>query len=178
MRWVREPNKLHEVWRHFVAFKVSLWASKAFCRLQRCIVDFEGISWTSKMFVGCLLFWRCSRVRGERDRGVVGKQVRMFLFPSWCQSYHCIYLHLVPFTSSNRRHVLELRYCCQDHKVKGGLERALLEVGLIRKAQYVLPRLLSTRYLRCHLSIEYEIQFTAKGFLVLLSCGPETITKV
>ena len=26
--------------------------------------------------------------------------------------------------------------------------------------------------------VEYEIQFTAKGFLVLLSCGPETITKI
>ena len=74
--------------------------------------------------------------------------------------------------------MLELRYCCQDHKVKGSLEQVLLEAGLIRKAQYVLLRLLSTRYLRCHLSIKCKIQFTAKGFLVLLSCGLETITKV
>ena len=74
--------------------------------------------------------------------------------------------------------LLELRYCHQDHKVKGSLERTLLKADLIRKAWYVLLRSLSTRYLRCHLSIEYEIQFTAKGFLVLLSCGPETITKV
>ena len=74
--------------------------------------------------------------------------------------------------------LLELRYCRRDHKVKGGLERALLKADLIRKVRYVLPRSLSTRYLRRHLSIECEIQFTAKGFLVLLSCGPETITKV
>ena len=73
--------------------------------------------------------------------------------------------------------VLELRYCCQDHKVKGSLEQASLEAGLIRKAQYILPRSLSMRYLRHHLSIECEIQFTAKGFLMLLSCRPETITK-
>ena len=54
--------------------------------------------------------------------------------------------------------MLELRYCHQDHKVKGGLERASLKANLIRKAQYVLPRSLSMRYLRCHLSIECEIQ--------------------
>ena len=75
-------------------------------------------------------------------------------------------------------YILELRYCRQDHKVKGGLEWASLEVGLIRKAWYILLRSLSMSYLRHHLSIECEIQFTAKGFLVLLSCGPETITKV
>ena len=78
----------------------------------------------------------------------------------------------------SRGELLELRYCHQDHKVKGGLEWASLKADLIRKAQYILPRSLSTRYLRHHLSIECEIQFTAKGFLVLLSCGPETITKV
>ena len=54
----------------------------------------------------------------------------------------------------------------------------MLEAGLIRKAQYVLMRSSTMRYLRCHLSIECKIQFTSKGFLVLLSCGPETITKV
>ena len=74
--------------------------------------------------------------------------------------------------------LLELRYCRRDHKVKGGLERASLKADLIRKVRYVLLRSLSTRYLRRHLSIECEIQFTAKGFLVLLSCGLETITKV
>ena len=74
--------------------------------------------------------------------------------------------------------LLELRYCRRDHKVKGGLERVSLKADLIRKVWYVLPRSLSTRYLRRHLSIECEIQFTAKGFLVLLSCGLETITKV
>ena len=74
--------------------------------------------------------------------------------------------------------LLELRYCRRDHKVKGSLEQASLKADLIRKVRYVLLRSLSTRYLRRHLSIECEIQFTAKGFLVLLSCGPETITKV
>ena len=74
--------------------------------------------------------------------------------------------------------LLELRYGHQDHKVKGGLERASLKADLIRKTQYILPRSLSMRYLRHHLSIECKIQFAAKGFLVLLSCGPETITKV
>ena len=75
-------------------------------------------------------------------------------------------------------YLLELRYCHWDHKVKGGLEQALLKADLIRKARYVLLRSLSMRYLRHHLSIKCKIQFTATGFLVLLSCGLETITKV
>ena len=86
--------------------------------------------------------------------------------------------HFSRVSEKTRFIMLELRYCRRDHKVKGGLERASLKADLIRKVRYVLPRSLSTRYLRRHLSIECEIQFTAKGFLVLLSCGPETITKV
>ena len=43
MRQVREPSKPHEVQRGFKVFKVSLPASKAFCRLQRHIADFRGV---------------------------------------------------------------------------------------------------------------------------------------
>ena len=43
MRWVRELNKPCKVQRGFEVFEVSSQASKAYCGLQRHIVDFGGI---------------------------------------------------------------------------------------------------------------------------------------
>ena len=43
MRQVRELNKPCEVQRGFKVFKVSLWALKAYCRLQSHITEFRGV---------------------------------------------------------------------------------------------------------------------------------------